>query len=83
MATRYSEDLKKIVVTQYKSGRPAKAVCAEYGIARSTLFLWVKQYTADEAGQIPRVRYLLEKELERLRTENQILKLAVAHQRPL
>lgn len=74
MANHYPEDLKKTVVTRFRTGQYAKAVCAEYGIARSTLFLWVKQYTADETGQIPRERYLLGKELKRLRTENQIFK---------
>lgn len=74
MAKFYPEDLKKAVITQYSGGQPAKAICAEYGIARSTLFLWVKQYTEDRAGQIPRERYLLEMELKRLRTENEIFK---------
>ena len=74
MSKRYPESLKKTVVSQYNGGQSAKTICAEYGIARSTLFLWVKQYTADEPGQIPRERYLLEKEVERLRTENMIFK---------
>jgi len=74
MANRYSDELKKTVITQYEKGRSAKAICTEYSIARSTLFLWKKQYTADETGQIPRERYLLEQELERLRTENMIFK---------
>ena len=74
MASRYSEDLKKPAVAHLSGNEFAKTICAEYGIARSTLFLWKKQYTADETGQIPRERYLLEKELERLRTENKIFK---------
>lgn len=74
MAKHYSENLKKTVVAQFESKQSAKAICAEYGIARSTLFLWKKQYTVDKTGQIPRERYLLEKELDRLRTENQIFK---------
>lgn len=74
VANRYPENLKKIVVTLHAGGQSANAICTEYGIARSTLFLWRKQYKADETGQIPRNQYLLEKELNRLRTENQIFK---------
>lgn len=74
MANRYPENLKKTVVAQFEDGRSAKEICVKYGIARSTLFLWKKQYAANETGQIPRERYLLEQELKRLRTENQIFK---------
>ncbi len=76
MANRYPENLKKTVIAQFEDGWSAKDICAEYGIARSTLFLWKKQYTTSETGQIPRTQYLLEKELERLRIENQIFKLS-------
>ena len=74
MAKRYEESFKVKIIKQHQTGISAAKLCSQYGIARSTLFLWKKQYTADEAGQIPRERYLLEKELERLRTENTILK---------
>ena len=74
MANRYTEDFKKQIIAQYQTDISAAKLCSQYGIARSTLFLWKKQYTADKTGQIPRERYLLEKELERLRTENQIFK---------
>ena len=74
MAKRYEESFKVKIIKQHQTGISAVKLCSQYGIARSTLFLWKKQYTADEAGQIPRERYLLEKELERLRTENTILK---------
>ncbi|MDY3286499.1 MAG: IS3 family transposase [Eubacteriales bacterium] len=74
MAKHYPENQKKMIVSQYVGGRSSRDICKEYGIARSTLFLWKKQYTTDETGQIPRKRYLLEKELERLRTENAIFR---------
>ena len=75
MAKRYTEDFKKHIIEQYQANISAAELCSQYGIARSTLFLWVKQYTADTTGQIPRERYLLEKELEQLRTENKIFKV--------
>lgn len=74
MHTRYSEEIKKSAINKYKGGVKAKMVCEEYGIARSTLFLWVKQYSENKAGQIPREQYLLKKELEKLHIENRILR---------
>ena len=74
MSNRHTEAYKRMVVEQY--GRVSAAeLCKQQGIARSTLFLWVKQYTTDQTGQIPRETYLLQKEVERLRTENQIFKV--------
>lgn len=74
MAKRYSEEYKKNLVAQYKTGISVQNICVRHGIARSTLFLWVKQYTADADGRIPREQYLLQKELEQLRTENAIFR---------
>lgn len=64
----YSEETKKSAINKYKGGVTAKTVCKECGIARSTLFLWVKQYTENKSGQIPREQYLLQNGLEGLRT---------------
>ena len=74
MANRYTDELKKTVITQCEEGRTSREICAEYGISRSTLFLWKKQYALGENSQTPREQYLLEKELETLRTENAIFK---------
>lgn len=74
MAKRYSEEYKKNLVAQYKAGISVQNICVRHGIARSTLFLWVKQYTANADGRIPREQYLLQKELEHLRTENAIFR---------
>ena len=75
MVKRYTEEFKRMIVEQYKFGNSVKEICTQHNIARSTVFLWVKQYTSDEAGQIPREHYLMQKELERLRIENQIFKI--------
>lgn len=74
MSKRYSEEQKQIMVGKYEGGCTAKAICAEYGVSRSTLLSWVKQYSPDADGQIPREQYLMLKELERLRIENQIFR---------
>ena len=74
MAKRYTDEMKQIMIGKYEGGSTAKAICDEYGVSRSTLLLWVKQYSPDSSGQIPREQYLMRKELGRLRIENQIYK---------
>lgn len=74
MSKKYPEELKQIVVNKYENGSTATAICTEYGVARSTLLLWAKQYAKDNNGRIPREQYLLRKELEHLRIENSIYK---------
>jgi transposase InsO family protein len=75
MSKRYTEAFKREISEQYTKGTSAPILCAQYGMARSTLFSWVQQYTANEVGQMPREQYLMVKELERLRTENKIYKV--------
>ena len=74
MSNHYAEEFKILAVQRHQSGVPISALYRELGIARSTLFLWIKQYSPNETGQIPREQYLLQKEVERLRTENAIFK---------
>ena len=74
MSNHYSENFKSTIVQHYLSGTTSVQLCTKYGIARSTLFLWVKQYSVNADGEVPIERYLLEKELKRLRTENAIFK---------
>lgn len=74
MAKRYTEEFKEMAIAHYKQGISVKAACEELGIARSTLLLWCKESRTDENGRIPREQYLLQKELGRLRTENQIFR---------
>lgn len=74
MAKRYKESFKEEIVKQYQSGNSAVELCAKFGIARSTLFLWLKQRRPDSNGGIPLEQYKMQKELERLRIENQIFR---------
>lgn len=46
LTNRYSEELKQIMLGKYEVGTTAKAICERYGVSRSTLLLWVKQYKA-------------------------------------
>ena len=72
MPKRFTEEEKTAAVKKYESGYTAESVSTEYGISRSTLYTWRKQLQPDSRGQIPRKQYLMERELQRLRIENQI-----------
>ena len=74
MSKKHSEIFKLDTIHQYKAGISTTQLCKQVGIARSTLLLWVKQYSVNADGEVPRERYLLEKELEHLQTENAIFK---------
>lgn len=74
MPKTYSEEFRGNIIRQYQSGVPVTQLCRQFGIARSTLFYWIKQETADSAGVVPREEYLTQKELERLRVENMIFR---------
>ncbi len=74
MAKRYSEEFRLTMVGKYEGGCTAKEICEKYGVSRSTLLQWAKEYSPDNRGQIPREQYLLRKEVERLRVENEIFR---------
>lgn len=72
---RYTEEFKQQVISEFEGGLTVGKIREKYGVSRSSVFLWVKERTPDDRGQVPRDRYLLEKELERLRKENEIFKI--------
>lgn len=74
MPKNYSEEFKTNIIRQYKAGTPAAQLCKQFGIARSTLFYWLKQAADNSAGATSREQYLMQKELERLRVENAIFR---------
>ena len=74
MSKHYSEEFKTSIILQYKSGTSSTQLCKQFGIARSTLFYWLKQETADSTETVSRKQYLLQKEFERLQTENAIFR---------
>jgi len=79
---RYTEEFKREAVTLYRSGELGIKRCAEsIGIAPMTLSSWVKKYDSDIAAlnitERERLRQT-ERELARLKEENEILKKAAA-----
>ncbi len=74
MARRYTEKEKSHIVDLYHNGTTALELCAKYGMARSSLYEWIKQYSPmPTAIKSAREIYLLEKEVARLRIINEIL----------
>ena len=79
---RYDEEFKKTIVDLYNSGKSATELEREYGISRSTIYEWIKDYSPIQTddGEITNNKEIqaLKKELARIKEENEILKKAVA-----
>ena len=43
MKSRFSQEEKTGIISQYQNGSPAAAVCKEHGIASSTLYSWIRE----------------------------------------
>ncbi|OJU16636.1 MAG: hypothetical protein BGN88_01325 [Clostridiales bacterium 43-6] len=75
MPKRYTEKEKQEIVRLYQTSYSAKEICVKFGISRSSLFLWAQQYSEiNSEVKTAREVYLIEKEIARLRIENQIFK---------
>ena len=83
MSKRYPEELKRKVVALANNGKNQTEILNEYGMARSTLHKWIKNYNnsgsftakdnrTDKENEIIE----LKKENKQLRMENDILKQA-------
>jgi transposase len=82
MKQNYNEEFKKMVVELYHSGRPVKELSSEYGVSDVTIYKWIKTYsfiaTVDEREVTPNDLKQMQKEMLRLKEENEILKKAMA-----
>lgn len=77
MSKRYTEEEKIQYVSLYKTAYSAHEISEKHGMSRSTLLLWVKQYSeVPFKVKTAREVYLLEKEVKRLRTQNEIFRLS-------
>ena len=76
------EDFKKTLVALYESGKRISDLEREYGINESTIRAWVKKYgtITTSTGETTNNDEILKlkKELQKVQTENEILKKAVA-----
>ena len=91
---RYTEDFKQMIIEVYKTGKPVKEICEEYGVSHSTVNNWTKSIQPKKISKKPivstkkskekanlemnRENKQLKKEIERIKMENEILKKAIA-----
>ena len=79
---KYDEDFKKTLVALHESGKKISELEREYGINESSIRTWIKKYgtITTSTGEITNNDELLKlkKELQKVQTENEILKKAVA-----
>ncbi len=78
----YNAEFKEMVVELYQTGTPVKQICSEYGLSETTIYKWIrkqKPVKLDDGGSFTPEEFLnLQKELHRLKEENEILKKAMA-----
>lgn len=83
----YNEEFKKKIVRLHlEEGQTLKSLADEYGVSRSAITYWVKQYReecqnnpeAKEEYDLMRENLRLKKELEEIKKENSFLKKAAA-----
>lgn len=79
----YTNEFKEQMVEMYKTGKYSLTqLGSEYGISKSTLSGWIKNLTPIKVSETETISVkefkALQKEMERLRIENEILKKATA-----
>lgn len=76
---KYSQERKDLILQLVATGKPVAEISREYGIAEQTIYKW-KKNTSPVAGSslTPIQIKQMEKEMTRLRQENEILKKAMA-----
>ena len=77
---KYTTDQKRELVLRYQNGESVSDICTQTGIARSTLYSWLKPYqvTITESGMIitPKEFAALKKRVKKLESIIQVLKSA-------
>lgn len=74
-AKRYNDEFKKQIVGLVSNGKKINEIVSEYDIARSTINKWVKDFNNSGSFKAKDNRTDQEKELIKLRKENQHLKM--------
>lgn len=78
----YEEEFKRTLVELHVGGKTQNALCKEYGVSKSALSKWVKQYSTVETedGDVLTAKQVkeLQKRNAQLEEENMILKKAIA-----
>ncbi|SJZ82909.1 transposase [Selenihalanaerobacter shriftii] len=75
MPKRYNDEFKKQIVSLVDNGKKISEIVKEYNISRSTVHKWVKDFNNSGLFKAKDNRTDKEKELIKLRKENQQLKM--------
>ena len=76
---RYSAEFKEQIVKLHEMGKKVYDLSHEYGISTVTIYKWIKESKPVVEGGISKKEYeKMQKELQQLRMENEILKKATA-----
>jgi len=75
---KYSVDFKKMIVKLYQDGTPVADLTNEYGVANVTIYKWINLYKEEKGSGTSKADVLaLQKRLNQLESENDILKKAL------
>ena len=73
----YSEEFKKNIINQCLAGTSVAAISKKYGLARSTLYIWLKSHTSQSAETISkRDKFRLKQKCDQQEKAIEILCLA-------
>ncbi|MCO8294475.1 IS3 family transposase [Tetragenococcus halophilus] len=80
MTQRYNQETRELILQLNEQGQSVPSLAREYGISEATIYNWKKAYTPDEeTGKSQADLRQMEKEMHRLRQENDILKKGYHH----
>ena len=77
MSKTYTEEFKRQIAQLRESGKTISDIMREYGLAKSSISSWHKQYRTSGSFTAEANRSPEEKELRELRKENRQLKMEV------
>ncbi|AYW48870.1 IS3 family transposase [Tetragenococcus osmophilus] len=80
MTKRYNQETRELILQLNEQGQSVPSLAHEYGISEATIYNWKKEYTPDEeTGKSQADFHQMEKEMHRLKQENDILKKGYHH----
>ena len=75
MAKGYNQETRELILELNKQGQSVASLAREYGVSEQTIYKWKKELTpSKETGKSLADIHQMEKEMFRLRQENEILK---------
>ena len=79
---KYDEDFKKSLVSLFHNGKTQSQLCKEYGVSKSALSKWIKQYSTIQTddGDVLTAKQVKQLQMRnaQLEEESLILKKAIA-----